>query len=81
MTTKEEISGWFDRGIREGATHLVVVCDTFDWDDYPVFCNNDDEVRKRVYSPGEMQKVMEVYDLRQSKAEQMNEHRSWRVPK
>ena len=30
-TTKEEIGKWFDSGVKQGATHLLVVCDTYDW--------------------------------------------------
>lgn len=31
-TTQQEISEWFDRGVKEGATHMIVVCDTFDYE-------------------------------------------------
>jgi hypothetical protein len=37
--TKQDIIGWLDRGKAQGATHVIVVCDTFDWDDYPVFAH------------------------------------------
>lgn len=36
-TTREDITGWLHRGQEKGATHMIVVCDTFDWSDYPVF--------------------------------------------
>jgi hypothetical protein len=35
---------------------------------------------QRYKNPGEMQRVMEVYDLRADKAEQMNERRAMRLP-
>ena len=31
--TRSDISQWFDRGKKLGATHMLVVCDTLDWDD------------------------------------------------
>jgi hypothetical protein len=78
--TREEISKWFDRGLESNHIYMLVVCDTFDWDDYPVFTNSDEECISKYNRPGDMQKVMEVYDLRQDKQEQMNERRCFRLP-
>jgi len=78
--TRQDIDGWFDRGVANGARHMLVVCDTFDHDDYPVFTHSDAECLARYKEPGNMQRVMEVYDLRAEKAEQMNEHRAMRLP-
>lgn len=62
MTTSAEIQGWFERGKREKATHMIVVCDTFDHDDYPVYVQRGEDVRERVAHYGtNMQRVMEVY--------------------
>lgn len=65
VTTREEIRGWFLEGVKERATHMIVVCDTFDWEDYPVYVSKDENVAEKVkeYDGKEMQKVMEVYDL------------------
>ncbi len=80
--TKPEISSWFDRGIAEGATHMIVVCDTFDYDDYPVFCSSDkDCIEKHAHYDGlNMQRVMEVYDLSADKGAQLDERRAMRLP-
>ena len=59
---------------------MVVVCDTFDWDDYPAFAETDEDCLKRIEAPGEMQRVMEVYDLRMDKAMQMAEKRAFHPP-
>jgi hypothetical protein len=64
--TKETISEWFDRGIREGHTHLIVVCDTFDHEDFPVWADGNEDVKQKyANNNGEsvMLKVMEVYQL------------------
>lgn len=37
MTTQSQIRDWFQEGVHLGASHLVVVCDTFDHEDYPVY--------------------------------------------
>ena len=77
-TSRDEIADWFDWGIEKGASHMIIVCDTFDYDDYPVFVNSVEEARKKVASPGQMQKVMEVYLLSGDKEEQLNQRRCFR---
>lgn len=78
--TRQDIEGWFDRGVAQRARHMLVVCDSFDYDDYPVFTTTDADCLFWYKNPGEMQRVMEVYDLRADKAEQMNERRTMRLP-
>jgi hypothetical protein len=72
--SRDDLSRWFDEGVRQGATHMVVVCDTFDWEDFPVYVMPgdvaEDVVRQRS-NPNQMSRVMEVYNLSMSKAEQM----------
>lgn len=79
MTTVHTLSSWFDQGFEQGATHMIVVCDTFDWSDYPVFVAPDQDVREEAarFTELNMQKVMEVYDLRLDKAMQMAEYRAF----
>jgi hypothetical protein len=78
--TLDEISKWFDRGVEQKAKHMLVICDTFDYEDYPVFTNTDYDCLARYKAPGEMQRVVEVYDLTADKAAQMIERRSIRLP-
>ena len=81
VATASNIRGWFKRGVAEGATHLIVACDTFDdWDNYPVFVMPDQDVHdeeKEVKDVG-MQKIDEVYKLDDDMEEQMAEHRCFR---
>ena len=74
-----DISEWFDKGIAEGATHMIIVCDTWDYDDYPVYVKKGEDVHKREkkYNDSNMQKVMEVYNLSISKDEQMKDNCSF----
>lgn len=83
MTDRNVISSWFSEGKRNGATHMLVVCDTFDHEDYPVYCASNKEAREKYnyYDGNNMQRVIEVYDLRQPKAEQISETRTFRLPK
>jgi hypothetical protein len=82
MTDKLEISEWFEQGVEKGATHMIVVCDTFDYEDYPSYAFSDAEIieKNKHFSSASMQKVMEVYDLRADKMDQMNERRAMRLP-
>lgn len=79
--TKEDISEWFDRGVKQKATHMLVFYDTFVNDDYPVFANSSSECAVKYRNQGSMQRVVEVYDLRDQKEEQMNERHVMRLPK
>lgn len=73
-TTTREITAWFDQMKSQGATHMVIVCDTFDYEDYPVPVSTSEDVHEVVeqYTDKNMQRVMEVYDLSRDKNEQIN---------
>jgi hypothetical protein len=73
-TSLEDIRRWFKTGVEEKATHMIIVCDTFHWEDYPVYVSDKEDVKEQMkeYNPEiNMQKIMEVYDLRKSMEEQL----------
>jgi len=81
--TRQDIEQWLDEGKSKGATHIIVVCDTFDYEDYPVYVmpgTNGNAILKH-YQCAEMQRVMEVYDLNMDIEAQLAEHRAWHPPK
>lgn len=71
MTSIKMLREWFIRGMKEKAAYMLVVCDTFDYEDYPVYVakGKDPHVAVSEYSK-DMQKVMEVYNLSKSWGEQ-----------
>ena len=77
-TSQEDIRGWLERAKEKRATHLIVVCDTFDHDDYPVFVMPGEDVHARVahYSGNNMQTVMEVYAMHLDLEAQLRERRA-----
>jgi hypothetical protein len=82
MSTVEQIRVWFEEGVKEGANHMIVVCDTFSFDCHPVFVKPEDDFWK-VHDSNDgpnMQQVMEVYDLKQPREEQLSERRCLRSP-
>lgn len=78
-TSKEDIRNWIKYGQEQGATHLIVVCDTYDWDDYPVYVMATEDVRKKYadYNGPNMQKVMEVYNLTKDIEKQLSQYRAF----
>jgi len=78
-TSQADIRGWFKRGLEQKATHMIVACDTYDHEDYPVFVAPGEDVRKKAaeYDGPNMQIVMEVYALHLDMEMQLAEHRSF----
>lgn len=77
--TQSDIRKWLERGKSQpGCTHVIVVCDTSDFEDYPVFVMEGEDVRKVYdrYNGPNMQMVIEVYNLSMDIETQLNEHRS-----
>lgn len=82
-TTREMIGEWFDEGIKNNQKYMIVVCDTFDYEDYPVYVNSEEDFLKKQKecSLTGIRKIMEVYDLSLGKTAQLNEHRAFNGPK
>lgn len=82
-TSKRTIGDWFDSGIKDKQDFMIVVCDQFDWTDYPAYCTrNGFDWKYNQYKDGQnMQKIMEVYDLSLDKDSQLNQHRCMNLPK
>lgn len=82
ITTKEDISEWFDSGLDEGQKYMIVVCDTFSYEDFPVYCTDDtDYSEKYIYHKNyTMQRIMEVYNLLEDKEDQLNMTRCFNGP-
>lgn len=60
---KEDIQRWINTAIQNQHTHIISVCDTFSYDDYPVFCTGETELaeKKKKYENGaNMQRINEV---------------------
>lgn len=59
MTSYNEIKKWFNEGKKSKYKYMTVICDTWDWEDYPSYGDYPKEA-------GNGEKVMEVYDLKKS---------------
>lgn len=78
-TSQNDIREWLQRGKDQGATHMVVVCDTFDWEDFPVYVMPGNNVRKvaEQYNGPNMTKLMEVYSINKPWDPQINTPRAF----
>ena len=43
MTTADQIRRWLQLAMGQDATHVIVVCDTFNYHDYPVIVGQGDD--------------------------------------
>jgi len=80
-TTKEDLSRWFDNGLLVQATHMIIVCDTYDYEDFPVYvyATQDVKAEQAHQANKPMQKIMEIYNLSLNKEVQLNEPRSYNI--
>ncbi len=78
MTTQDDIRKWIER--EPHSKYMLVICDTFDYNDYPAFVEDDKECLETIENPGKMQKVMEVYNLSLDIETQLKESRAWHPP-
>ena len=63
--SREDIDGWIKEAKRKGAKYIISVCDTWDYDDYPVYVMpNESLTEKRAnYSSGNMQSINEIIEI------------------
>jgi hypothetical protein len=82
-TTRDDIRRWLEDlyDLENHFTHLIVVCDTFDWEDYPIYVRETEDVNivLKDKGTGNMRKVMEVYSRFVDREKQLAEHRSYHL--
>ncbi len=81
MTTKQQISEWFDNGVNEDEEFMLIVCDTFDHIDYPSYVSGKAfKDRFEYYNGKNMQRIIEAYNLKMAKQEQLDQDRCMNKP-
>lgn len=65
VATLQDVNDWKNTAKELGATHIISVCDTFDWDDYPVYIMPDDKLDEKIkyYENASMQKINEIIEI------------------
>ena len=76
-TTRKDISNWLENGKEKNTPPMIVVCDTFDYEDYPVYVSKNQNATEEYSKINgvNMQKVMEVYSYNRDLEDQLNEGR------
>jgi hypothetical protein len=76
-TESMKINMWFDEGVQLKRDYMIVVCDTFDYENYPIFVDTKDFDQVYAEYSKNMQRIMEVYNLHMNKETQLLETRTW----
>ena len=76
--SNSDIREWLRQAQEQKATHLIMVCDTYDWEDYPVYVQEGQDPREEAAKYGTNSlRVMEVYSLSKDLESQIAEHRAF----
>jgi hypothetical protein len=80
-TNRVEIAQWLAHAQDEGASHLLIVCDGFDYEEYPVLVMPEENVEEKIdeYNAKAMQNVMEVYHMQIDIPMQLGQTRAWNI--
>ena len=83
MTSRSEIKEWLGSSeeMKKEFSHMIVVCDTYDYEDYPVYVNRNENVQEVIdnYSSKPMQQIMEVYSYDLNIFDQLGSDRVWNI--
>lgn len=65
VTTQAEVNSWIEEGKSLNMKYIVVVCDCFDYSDFPIYCKNADrkDAVVKEYNNLDLHRVMEVITL------------------
>jgi predicted transcriptional regulator len=77
--TKERIQRWFKEGQSKDAHHMLVITDTYEYEDYPMYVMKNEDTRKKIKEirENETQVVQEIYDLSLDMNVQLEEKRAY----
>lgn len=80
MTSKQEIKDWLTLGKKMGATHTIIFCDTWDYEDYPVHVMPGQDPWQ--VAKESQDRLMEVYSHALEHDSQLAEDRAyhWEMP-
>ena len=59
---REDVDRWIETGKVNGSMFILSVCDTFDCDDYPIYCKDKKELyeQHQEHNARNMQRINEV---------------------
>ncbi len=78
--TRNDIESWFKYGKAEGLEYLIVMCDSYDYDNYPKYCSRNQLQGTIDAYPKDMQYIEEIYDLNMDMTAQVAQYRCFSLP-
>ncbi len=63
--SREDVDEWIEEAKETGARYIISVCDTWDWEDFPVYVMPDEDLeeKKKEYNGVNMHKINEVITI------------------
>lgn len=64
--SRNDVDRWINTA-REGNFEFIIsVCDTFDYEDYPVYCKDEEELKQEIpfYNGKKMQRINEIIRIK-----------------
>jgi hypothetical protein len=82
LASKQDIYTWIKFAKEKKQRFLIVVCDTFDHNDYPVYAKDEEQCKTKFdkYNGKELQRIEEIYDLEKDINEQLQSLKAWHIP-
>jgi len=64
--TRQDVDRWIETAKQNGDEYVISVCDTWDYDDYPVYCKNLEELKQKhpKYNGENMQRINEIIRIK-----------------
>lgn len=77
--TKQMIKNMLDSGIEKGYSHLLIICDKWDYEYYPKYVLEKDDINDVIkrYGGDNLEVIMEIYNYGLDLESQLNEYRSY----
>jgi hypothetical protein len=65
---RNEVDEWIDTARKDKMKFIISVCDTYDWEDYPVYCKDKKELLEvyNNYDRVNMQKINEIIQVEEN---------------
>lgn len=65
--SRTDVDRWIKTAIQQKCSYIISVCDTYDYDDYPVYCKDLSEVHEKSnrYNGTNMQRINEIIRINQ----------------
>lgn len=80
--SKQEIKESLYYGKDKGYSHMAVICDAWDYTDFVVYIENDENIYKALkeyFDPNTLFKVMEIYNYNMNLESQLDEYRAYHI--